>query len=87
MKVGWDRGWNDYVILFPQIDIVNEGLKKGVHDQLLEIGTNPEVAKKVFEYAVQLVEKAPDVYSLYQEVKDFGSCVTTVHSLVSCRYD
>jgi len=71
MKVGWDRGWNNYVILFPQIDIVEVGLKRGVHDQLLEIGTNPEVAKQVFDYAAKLAETEPDVYDLYQQVENF----------------
>ena len=71
VKVGWDRGWNGYVIYFPQIDIVEVGLKREVHDQLLEIGTNPEVVKQVFDYAVKFAETEPDVYKLFQQVEDF----------------
>ena len=76
MKVGWDRGWNNYVIFFPQIELNEQTLNKGVTDQLIEISKNPARAKEVFDYAAKLAETEPDVYKLYQQVKEFVGKIT-----------
>ena len=71
ISVGWDRGYDEYTIYFPQIDI-NEVSERGVSDQVLGLTGRPEVAKKVYDKAVELAETTPDVYELYKKIDTFS---------------
>jgi len=68
ISVGWDTGYNNFTIYFPQIEIL---VKEGVNDQIIIIDKQSEVAKQVFDYAVQLAEKETDIYEIYKKVRAF----------------
>lgn len=69
--VAWDKGYDDYIIYFPQIDTGEESYKKGITDQVLRIDQKPEVAKQVFDYASKLAQTESDVYDIYSKVEKF----------------
>ncbi len=69
ISVGWDRGYDDYTIYFPQIEI---GIEGGVPDQVIRISRKPEIAKQVFNFAAKKAEEAKDVYELYRAVEKFS---------------
>ncbi len=68
ISVGWDKGYDNFTIYFPQIKL---GVKEGVTDQVIIIAEQSEAAKQVFDYAVQLAEKETDVYEIYKKVDAF----------------
>lgn len=70
ISVGWDNGYRDYTIYFPQIDL--NAREEGVHDQVLRITQRPDVAKKVFDYAVKLAQTEANVYNIYRKVDKFS---------------
>ena len=71
-SVGWDRSYNDYSIVFPELQIGEEASEKGIYDQsIVGITTKPEVAKRVFEYASKLAGTESDVYKIYKRVEAF----------------
>ncbi len=72
ISVGWDRGNDKYRIFFPQIDL-SKGRKRGVSDQVLGLTRRPEVAKQVYEKAVELAKTTPDVYELYKKIEALQS--------------
>ena len=69
ISVGWDNGYDDYTIYFPQIELSKV---EGVDDQVIRITRKPDVAKLVFDYACQLAKKQPDVYKIYKCVEEFS---------------
>ena len=72
MEVGWDSGYGDYTIYLPQIEIIGgEAERRGISDQVLRISENPELAKKVFEFAKEAANHEKDVYDLYNRVEKF----------------
>ena len=70
----YDIGYMDYVLYFPQIDM-NEAIAKGTGDQLFRIGESPEIAKKVFDYAVKLAETESDVYEVFKKAEKFAKTI------------
>ena len=73
ISVGWDNGYNDYTIYFPQIDLSHAWEnEEGVSDQVLRLSRRPDVAKKVFDYAVQLAQTESNVYEIYRKVDAFS---------------
>ncbi len=72
IEVGWDNGYGDYTIYLPQIEIIGgEAEKRGISDQVLRISENPELAKKVFEFAKGAATQEKDAYDLYNRVEKF----------------
>jgi len=70
ISIGWD---NDYTICFPQINLSHAWEnKEGVSDQVLRLSRRPDVAKKVFDYAVQLAQTESNVYEIYRKVDVFS---------------
>lgn len=74
ISVGWDADYDNFTIYFPQIEL---GVKEGVEDQAIIIAEQSEVAKQVFDYAVQLAEKETDVCEIYKKVKVFVKNLST----------
>ena len=72
VSVGWDRIYGDYTIYFPQIEVNEEAHEHGVHDQVIRLTRRPEVAKQVYDKAVELAEQTTDVYELYKQIKTFS---------------
>ena len=70
ISIGWDRGYEDYAIYFPQIELAT-GREKNVCDQLIRLSTLPEIAKVVFDYAVKHASECSDVYELYKKVEEW----------------
>lgn len=71
ISVSWDHGYGDYTIYLPQIDL-SESRKHGVSDQVLRLTRRPEVAKQVYDKAVELAKTTPDVYELYKLIEIFS---------------
>lgn len=69
IRVGWDRGYDDYTIYFPQIEL---GQEDGPPDQVIRITRRPEVAKQVFDFAVKKSKEINDVNKLYRAVEEFA---------------
>lgn len=72
ISVGWDEGYNDYTIYFPQINIGDEAREKGVYDQVIRISQNPKIAKEVFDFASKLAQTESDIYIIYKKVEEFS---------------
>ena len=70
-SVGWDNGYRDYTIYFPQIEFGENAYEQGVSDQVLRISENREIAKKVFDFVNQEAQRESDVYKLYKKTEDF----------------
>lgn len=74
ISVGWDAGYGDYSIYFPQIDM-DAAKNYGVGDQVIRISENPQDAARIFEKAVELAGKkeisgrATNVYRLFKEIE------------------
>ena len=66
-NVGWNEMYDDYTIHFPQIDL-NEGDERGVYDRSIRLTRRPEVAKQIYDKAVELAKTIPDVYELYKRI-------------------
>jgi len=66
--VWFDNGYQNYVLLFPQIKTDEE-----INDSLFMIDKNPENAKKVYDYAVGLAEEEENVRDLYKKAEEFTS--------------
>ena len=64
--VWFDNDYQNYVLLFPQIKTDEE-----INDSLFIIDKNPENAKKVYDYAVELAEEEKDVRNLYKKAEEF----------------
>lgn len=77
ISVGWDRlgSYNDYSIYFPQIDLSHAWEnEEGVSDQVLRISQRRDVAKRVFDHAVELAgDKSLTVYDIYRKVAHFSA--------------
>lgn len=72
ISVAFDTMYEDYTIYFPQIRMGGtEAREKGVSDQVIRISANPEIAKKVYDKAVELASATHNVYDLYKKVDDF----------------
>jgi hypothetical protein len=71
ISVGWDRGYSEYTIYFPQIIADEQASKKGVSDQVLRINKDQKNAKKVFDFASQEALNEKDVYKLYLKAEGF----------------
>lgn len=72
ISVAWSDMDKDYTIYFPQIDLAGAVSEKTrVYDQIIRIGRQPEAAKQIFEYAANLAQTEPDVYTVYRKVEDF----------------
>lgn len=69
IRVGWDRGYDDYTIYFPQIEL---GEEDSPPDQVIRITRRPEVAKQVFDFAVEKSKEINDVNKLYRAVEKFA---------------
>ena len=71
-SVGWDEGYKDYTIYFPNLELGDEARERGVHDQVIRLSRKPEIAKKVFEYASQIAQIETDPFAIYKKVSDFS---------------
>lgn len=71
ISVGWDDGYGDYTIYFPQIDISDEVRERGIADQVIRISESAEDAKKVFEYAKGLAERGESIEVIYKKVEEY----------------
>ena len=69
ISVGWDRGYDDYTIYFPQIEL---GKEEGIYDQVIRLTRKTEVAKQVFDFATKEAEKTKNVYDLFRSVEKFS---------------
>jgi len=72
ISVGWDDGYRDYTIYFPQIKFGEEAEKRGVYDQVIRISERLEAAKDVFNYAVARAKLTNDVLEIYKKVESFS---------------
>ncbi len=45
-SVDWDKGYHDYTIYFPQIELGDNAYEQGIFDQVIRISENRETAKK-----------------------------------------
>jgi hypothetical protein len=72
ISVGWDNGYNDYTIYFPQIQIDEESSEKGVYDQVIRLTRRPEVAKQVFDYAVVQAKLTSDLHEIFKKVEEYS---------------
>ena len=73
ISVGWDRGYDDYTIYFPQIELSHAWENEpGVSDQVIRITRKPEVAKQIFDFAAKKAGEVKNVYDLYREVNKFS---------------
>ena len=72
--VNWyDDSSKSYEIYFPQIKFgVEEASEKGVYDQVISVSQRPEVAKQVFDYAVELAQTESNLYDIYKKVEEFA---------------
>lgn len=70
-SVGWDNGYRDYTIYFPQIEIGEKAYEQNVPDQVIRISKNREKAKKVFDFIKQEAQQEGDVYKLYKKAENF----------------
>jgi|GEM_PF-5733371 len=68
MSVGWDDEYKEYTISFPGMELGDEAREKGVHDQVVKISQEPELAKEVFAYTEEAAKVDGDVYELYKKV-------------------
>lgn len=68
ISVDWDSSYGDYTIYFPQIEVDDHARDRGVSDQVLRLSPLPDVAKYLYEKAVELAETTPDVYELYTKI-------------------
>lgn len=72
ISVAWDRGYQRYTILFPQIDESSEQAKKlRINDQAFQASNDPAVAKKVFDYAVAHAPTCADACEVYDKASKF----------------
>jgi hypothetical protein len=71
ISVGWDKGYGEYTIYFPQIEIGDAARKKSVSDQVLRISEDLNQVKEIFDYSVKIAETESDVYKVYVKVFDF----------------
>lgn len=66
ISVGYDNGYGDYTLYFPQIEMYND---RGVADQVLRVTDDSEKAKEYFEKAKELARDGKDVYDIYKELE------------------
>lgn len=72
ISVGWDGSYNDYTLIFPQIEVDwDDPRKKGVTESALRISPKPEKAKQVFDLASKLAQTESDVYEIYRQIYKF----------------
>ncbi len=72
LHVGWDQGNDSYTIYFPQIKLGKAASEQGIYDQIVVIGSKPEAAKQVFDYATKVVaEEGRQLWQVYQMVELF----------------
>ena len=67
VNVGWDSREKEYALYLPQIQIGNE---QDCHE-VLRLDQSPEIARQIFEKAVELAQNGSDVYEIYQQVSEF----------------
>lgn len=72
IAVGWDNGYSDYTIYFPELELGDEAREKGVYDQVIRISEIKDVARKVFDYAVSLAETETGIYDIFKKVEEFS---------------
>ena len=72
ISVGWDNGYDDYTIHFPQIQLGEESSEKGVYDQVIRLTRRPEVAKQVFDYAVARAQLTSDLHEIFKKVEEYA---------------
>jgi len=70
--VVYDTRYGNYVLKFPQIELGEEAIDKGVFDQIIRIDENPDNAKKIFDLAVKEAENGSDVYKLFKKSEAFA---------------
>jgi hypothetical protein len=66
ISVGYDGGYRDYTLYFPNIDLMND---EGVYDQVLRISDKEEDAREYFKRAVELAKSGKNVYDIYKELQ------------------
>ena len=72
ISVGWDQGNDGYTIYFPQIKLGKAASEQGIYDQIIVIGSKPEAAKQVFEYAAKVAaQEGRQLWQMYQMVESF----------------
>ena len=73
ISISWGGAVLDgFALYMPQV--MSQGDSGVAHfrrdpEMFMDVGKDPEVAKKVFEFAVQEAEREPDVYKLNKKVK------------------
>jgi hypothetical protein len=74
MIMAWydDMSGHDYELYLPGIESIPTARDVGIHDAVIKVSQRPEVAKRVFEYAVRLAATTPDVVALYRAVEQFA---------------
>lgn len=72
ISVGWDSGYNGYIISFPQIQLNEEARNNGVDDQVIRLTRNPKVAEEVFRVAVIEADFSRDLFATFRKVKDYS---------------
>jgi len=80
MQVGWDHGYDEYSIYFPQLDFSN------TPDQVIRISDDPEDANKVFEVAKNLMNQTFNT-SKEWSMDDLGLIYNKVYDYVNEIYD
>lgn len=69
ISIGWDSGYEDFTIYFPQINL-QVGWENGVSDQVIRISQDEKDAKAIYDFAVQQAATARGVYALYTLVEE-----------------
>ena len=79
ISVGWDQGYDEYTLYFPQIQIGEEAREKGVWDQVIRISESLDDAKKIFNLSVEIAHNESDVYKIYEKV--FNFLIKNIHGI------
>lgn len=68
IRVGWDTGYRDYTLHFPDIDMA-KAAPFGISDQVIRISECEQDARKAFAEVCDAAEIVKDVYNLYRVAK------------------
>jgi hypothetical protein len=69
ISVGWDRGYQDYTVYLPQIDLQ----EFGACDQVIRISRDSAHARQVIEYAVAQAAHASSPIELFKALDQYIS--------------